>query len=110
MNHQIIISRRPSALVRREKAALKRIARSVAFTGLNYGNVRDFVNISHCGDLCVDLYGVRCESSGEDAGYGWSVDKWETEMLRLPFKNRAEFKRTYRLARLITGGLKWITP
>lgn len=89
-------------LVRRESAVLNHIARNIKDDGLAYGAIRDFMYFGFRGGLDVDLYGWRLEVSGLEGDPDWDVDKWEAEMLRLPFKNKAEFKRVYRLARLVT--------
>lgn len=89
-------------LVRRESAVLFHISQNIQETVLGLGEVADFIRIGFGGCLEVDLYGWRLEVSGLDVGHDWDVDKWEAEMLRLPFKNKSEFKRVYRLARMVT--------
>lgn len=89
-------------LVRRESAVLFHISQNIQDNVLGLGEVSDFIRIGFRGCLEVDLYGWRLEVSGVDVGQDWDVDKWEAEMLRLPFKGKEEFKRAYRLARLVT--------
>ncbi|WP_336845174.1 hypothetical protein [Providencia rettgeri] len=103
MMSQFIVMREKFKLIRRESAALVRIVEQVNHAGLNYGAIREFMCFDTCRHILrVDLYGWRLEVSGLDVGHDWDVDKWEAEMLRLPFKNKAEFKRVYRLARMVT--------
>lgn len=90
-------------LVCREYAALMCIGERIKYEGLSYGYIREWMCFGvHQNTLEVDLYGWRLEVSGLDVGHDWDVDKWEAEMLRLPFKNKTEFKRVYRLARMVT--------
>lgn len=90
-------------LVCREYAALMCMAEQIKYDGLNYGYIREYMHFGvHQNTLEVDLYGWRLDVSGLDVTDDWDVDKWEAEMLRLPFKNKAEFKRAYRIARLVT--------
>lgn len=89
-------------LVRRESAVLFHISQNIHDAVLSLGDITDFIRVGFNGCLEVDLYNWRLQQSGLNGDPDWDVDKWEAEMLRLPFKNKVEFKRVYRLARMVT--------
>ncbi|MEY0767408.1 hypothetical protein AB7293_16770 [Providencia huaxiensis] len=89
-------------LVRRESAGLFHISKNIQDAVLSLGYITDLIRIGFRGCLEVDLYNWRLQLSSLNGDPDWDVDKWEAEMLRLPFKGKEEFKRAYRLARLVT--------
>ncbi|HAT8009625.1 TPA: hypothetical protein ACHWKL_003632 [Providencia stuartii] len=63
-----------------------------------------FVNLINWNSaIDVDLYSRDRELVGlSNTSPDWDVDQWLEERISLKFSNKEEFKRVYRLARLLT--------
>ncbi|MDD9338909.1 MAG: hypothetical protein PV362_04475 [Providencia heimbachae] len=63
-----------------------------------------FVNLINWNSaIDVDLYSRDRELAGlSNISPDWDVDQWLEERVTLKFSNKEEFKRVYRLARLLT--------
>ncbi|EDZ8079258.1 hypothetical protein GPC29_003175 [Salmonella enterica] len=83
--------------VKAEVKSLRRIQGRIS----HGGRIAPFIHSTKPGYICVDFYS-RNRALFDDNSE-WDVDDWEAQKMILPFSGRDEFRRVYRLARLLRG-------
>ncbi|EIR3453846.1 hypothetical protein LWV97_001887 [Salmonella enterica] len=83
--------------VKTEVKSLRRIQDRIS----HGAHIAPFIHSTKPGYICVDFYS-RNRALFDDNSE-WDVDDWEAQKMILPFSGRDEFRRVYRLARLLRG-------
>ncbi|EJU5095809.1 hypothetical protein N4U84_001397 [Salmonella enterica] len=83
--------------VKTEIKSLRRIQDKIS----HGGRIAPFIHSTKPGYICVDFYS-RNRALFDDNSE-WDVDDYEARKMILPFSDRDEFRRVYRLARLLRG-------
>ncbi|EAA6550513.1 hypothetical protein DLB95_06760 [Salmonella enterica subsp. diarizonae] len=83
--------------VKTEVKSLRRICERIS----HGGDIAPFIGSTKPGYIYVDFY--ERNRALVDDNSAWDVDEWEAQKMILPFSGRDEFRRVYRLARLLRG-------
>ncbi len=83
--------------VKTEVKLLRRICERISHSG----DIAPFIGSTKPGYIYVDFY--ERNRALVDDNSAWDVDEWEAQKMILPFSGRDEFRRVYRLARLVRG-------
>lgn len=88
-------------VIQQEVEVLQRFSMNVVYGG---GDKQPYIYVGPVfGTVRVDMYDMFRDQAGIGRDNEWHIDDHDAQQVVLYFTNRAEFRRAYRLARLLRG-------